>query len=298
MGGDTILYSWLAKGFHQVYGERAARERGAPNPATMVRSYDRRVLSVLLHENGNMNKLSETILKEGAVRDEEGNPHRLHSQTSLQQCEFLQQLISDIDAKVCLEIGLAYGVSSLFICEAIAKKKNQRFISIDPFQAGLWKSIGLLNLKRAGYGDFVEFHSDLSHNVLPKLLSNGETIDFAYVDTTKVFDVVLLDAYYLTRLLRKGGVLVFDDCAWPGINKMVRYISQWPHLKVCALHGIHQISKKIKVLSTIANTIPKKERLFAHSLLVPNDSLGVNANCVAFQKIEDDVRNWDWHQEF
>jgi predicted O-methyltransferase YrrM len=245
-----------------------------------------------------MNTISETILKEGAVRDEDGNAHQLHSQTSLQQCQFLQQLVSEIDAKVCLEIGLAYGVSSLFICEVIAKKKSQRFISIDPFQAGPWKNIGLLNLKRAGYSDFVEFHCDLSHNVLPKLLSNGETIDFAYVDTSKVFDVVLLDAYYLTRLLRKGGVLVFDDCPWPGINRMVRYISQWPHLKVYALHGIYQVSKKIKVLSRIASIIPRKERLFAHSFLVPDDSLGVNANCIAFQKMGDDVRKWDWHQNF
>ncbi len=47
---------------------------------------------------------------------------------------------------MCIDIGLAYGVSSLFICDALAKitNDNARLITIDPKQFSLEKGIGYL----------------------------------------------------------------------------------------------------------------------------------------------------------
>jgi predicted O-methyltransferase YrrM len=244
-----------------------------------------------------MNKITEEIFRKRVVVDSEGKEYPLHSETSLKQSEFLASLVTEIDASVCLEIGLAYGISSLLIAEAISKKKAPRFISIDPLQKD-WHEIGLLNLKRAGYSQFVEFHREYSHDVLPRLLAAGERLDFAYVDTSKVFDVVLVDAYYLTRLLRVGGLLVFDDCAWPGVKKMARYISKWPHLAVANTHGVYKSNMKWRILSQLIQVVPKKEKIFADSLLMSEEKMGINAQCVAFKKIAEDTRNWDWHSSF
>jgi predicted O-methyltransferase YrrM len=241
-----------------------------------------------------MNKITEEILQKRVVVDSEGKEYRLHSETSLKQSEFLASLVTEIDANVCLEIGLAFGISSLFIAEAISKKRAPRFISIDPFQKG-WHEIGLLNLERAGYSRFVEFHREYSQDVLPRLLAAGERLDFAYVDTSKVFDVVLIDAYYLTRLLRVGGLLVFDDCAWPGVKRVARYIAKWPHLAVAHKHGVYKSSMKWRILSQLIQVVPKKAKIFADSLLILDEKMGTNAHCVAFKKIAEDTRNWDWH---
>lgn len=244
-----------------------------------------------------MNKITEEILGKRKVTDAEGKEYPLHSETPLAQNQFLGKLIAEIDASVCVEIGLAYGISSLFIAEAIAAKKNPRLVSIDPYQSA-WQEIGLLNLKRAGYREFVEFHREPSHAVLPRLLAAGERIDFAYVDTSKVFDVLLVDAYYLTRLLRVGGIVAFDDCMQPGLRKLVRFMTRWPHLTVAGKHNVYHSSLKRRTLSRLMQMVPQKEKIFSDLRLVLDEELGTNANCVAFQKTAEDERPWDWFCDF
>lgn len=241
---------------------------------------------------------TKEILESKKVLDESGNEYPLHSETSLPQCEFIQKIINDIEATICLEIGLAYGISALFICEAISKRNNPKFISIDPFQQN-WKDIGLLNLKKCGFDSFLDFYRDFSHNILPQLVLKDLKIDFAYIDGSKVFDVVLIHAYYLTRLLKIGGVMVFDDCDFPGINRVIRYISKWPHLKIYAKHHECSISSsERRVLSRIAKSFPRSDRIFSNRLLQLDEDLGINARCIAFQKIAEDERNWNWDADF
>jgi predicted O-methyltransferase YrrM len=241
--------------------------------------------------------LVKNILETRTVEDQEGNKFPLHSETNIQQCEFLQKIMEKVDASLCIEIGLAYGMSSLHICEYLARKNSPRFISIDPYQSD-WNDIGLFNLKKCGFDRFTEFHRDFSHNVLPKLLVSGLRIDFAYVDTCKIFDVVLLDAVYLTRLLKVGGMLVFDDCDRPGIKRMARYIAKWPHLRVAARHGEVAAGLKRRSLSRLARMLPSRERIFRDDLLFLDEAYGVNAGCVAFEKLDEDTRKWDWNVAF
>jgi predicted O-methyltransferase YrrM len=244
-----------------------------------------------------MNKITEEILQKRKVTDAEGKEYPLHSETSREQSQFLEKLITDIDASFCVEVGLAYGISSLFIAEAIAAKKGRRFLSIDPFQSD-WQDIGLLNLKRAGFSPFVEFHREPSHAVLPRLLAAGERIDFAYVDTSKVFDVVMVDAYFLTRLLKVGGILAFDDCMHPGVRKLVRYMARWPHLKIAGKHNVYHSSLKRRMLSRLMCLVPVKRKIFSEQGLILDEDLGTNATCVAFKKIAEDERPWDWYCDF
>ena len=241
--------------------------------------------------------LAGDILKSRTVEDESGRQFPLHSETNVEQCEFLQKIIDQVDAQTCVEIGLAYGISSLFICEALARKKSPRFISIDPHQSS-WQDIGLSNLKRGEFDKFTEFHRDYSHNVLPKLLESGLKIDFAYVDTSKVFDVVLLDAIWLIRLLRVGGVVVFDDCTFPGVKRSMRYLAKMPHLAILATHGQYSSGIRKRVLSRVARMLPNAERIFRDDLLLLDETSGVNASCIAFQKTGEDLRDWKWDVTF
>ena len=61
--------------------------------------------------------------------------------------------------------------------------------------------VGLKNLRDAGCEDLVDFRGDYSHKILPELHCSRVTLDFAYVDSTKLFDVVLVDVYYIIRML-------------------------------------------------------------------------------------------------
>ncbi len=244
-----------------------------------------------------MSQVLEDIFTSGKVEDASGNVFDLHSHTSLEQCYFIQNIIEEIDARRCLEVGLAYGVSSLAICEVIRDKDGAIFHSIDP-QQDWWKDIGINNINRAGYADIFQFYREYSSVVLPKLAAENTTIDFAYVDTTKIFDVVLMDAIYLMKMLKIGGVLVLDDCGWPGINRVARYLSKMPHVTVRCSFGDQGPSWKEVAISKIANVLPRRESIFTDRILNPTVPFGANVQCIAFEKIHEDERNWNWHENF
>ena len=67
------------------------------------------------------------------------------------------------------------------------------------------------NLKRAGYYDRVEFYEEASFECLPKPLARNEKIDFAFLDGQHTFDYVLVDFFYVDKILSVGGIIVFDD---------------------------------------------------------------------------------------
>ena len=236
----------------------------------------------------------ETLVDSGVVTDASGQTFPLQSHTSLEQCRFLQSIISANNASRCLEIGLAYGVSSLAICEATAGKHGASLISIDPLQRSAWNNIGLLNLERAGFESIVEFHEVPSFAVLPELLREGRRVDFAYIDSVKVFDMLLVDAFYLTRLLELGGTMVFDDCDWPGVRKLIRYLTLMPHLEVTATFNAARSSPVRRLASRLASFTPMRRRVFSPELADSNEDLGIAWSCVAFKKRSEDTRSWDW----
>ena len=241
-----------------------------------------------------MNEYLKRLIDSRVVTGGEGEQLPLHSDTSLDQCEFLQRTIDRVAAVHCVEVGLAYGISALAICDAVSQRDGASLTTIDPFQREAWKNIGRLNIERAGYADMVTHYEEVSQAVLPRLLGEGAEFDFAYIDTTKVFDAVLIDAYFATRLLRVGGVIVFDDCSWPGIRKVVRYITEWPHLSIFDTHKQAEVSRTRMAASAVSTAIPFADKILRPEIVRPDHALGVSAECVAFQKTAEDRRSWDW----
>jgi predicted O-methyltransferase YrrM len=237
------------------------------------------------------------ILTTGKIEDAAGNVLDLHSHTSREQCAFIQTILKQTDARRCLEVGLAYGISSLAICEIIHEKDDATLYSIDP-QQDWWQDIGLNNITQAGYGDILQFQREYSSVALPRLAAADTSLDFAYVDTTKLFDVVLIDAMYILKMLKVGGVLVLDDCAWPGINRVARFIAKMPHVKTRGCFNNRRPGWKETIISKIANIIPRREIIFTDRILNSRLPFGADVQCIAFEKISEDNRNWDWFANF
>ena len=126
-----------------------------------------------------------------------------------------------------IEIGLAWGISTLFICEGLLTNGNleAHHIAIDPFQSSQPKfaNCGLQVLEEAGVSSMVEHIPEKSQIILPRLLSEGKQFDFAYVDGSHLFDGVFLDLIYLGQLVRPGGIIFGDDYQAPSIAKAVSF---------------------------------------------------------------------------
>lgn len=182
-----------------------------------------------------MNELAARILASGYMADRSGNRVSLHSNTSYEQAEFLEYHVRTIESVTTLEVGLAYGTSTLCIAEAIKHQPGAKHIVIDPFQnTDSWKALGLLNLERAGLAEIIDFREEQAQTVLPKLVGEGVRIDFAYIDAGKRMDDMLTFVHFLERLLRIGGLIAFDDLAFPGIRIGLRYIVQQDQFGVAA----------------------------------------------------------------
>ena len=237
-----------------------------------------------------MNELLEKVFATKSFITKDKENIRIHSETKKSQCIFLQRLISENKFSNSIEIGFAYGMSALAITEEVVKN-NGKHVIIDKFENTGWKGVGLDLIDQAGYSKNIEFYEEFCYTILPKLLAEGRKFDFAYIDSTKQLDWLLVDFFFLDKLFVKNGIIVFDDVSFRGVRKLLRYISQFPDYKVYDTHPGKKKGYFGRKILSILNVLPK-------NIILTDFRLGINSHCVALQKINEDSRNWDWHKDF
>jgi hypothetical protein len=221
---------------------------------------------------------------------------------------FLQDSIRRIRPRMSLEVGLAYGVSTLFICEALREVGAVKHVCVDPHQFGVpesdlfqtndrtgWGGVGAHVLGASGYGDLAEVRNEPSHLALPQLLREGYQVEFAFIDGWHTFDYAMLDFFYVDKMLRPGGVVVLDDALYPSIRKLCRYIvANLPYTVFPKAGGQPRPNRLLR-------------RFLKPELLDSDERLGLPAcNYIAFRKERNDwlgngengTRRWDAHSPF
>src|SRR6476646_8308458 len=120
-----------------------------------------------------MNIVLEKLFETNTVDDGEARLP-LHSHMDREEGVLIDRVFRTVNPDISIEIGFAYGVSTLFACDALAANgKAARHIIIDPFQHSAWRGIGLKNIARAGYEHFIDFHEERSEVALPGLAAGG-----------------------------------------------------------------------------------------------------------------------------
>lgn len=242
----------------------------------------------------------EKLYESGEVKDEQGNKYELHSALSMGEGNAVQKLIRENGFSKSIEVGCAYGMSSLHICKALSSSDDPFHLALDPNQSNDWHGIGRLNLKRAGY-DFAEVKETPSEIALPRLLDKGVKFEFGLIDGWHTFDQALVDFFYINRVTEIGGVVVFHDAKMPAINKVVRYILNYPSYEVKSIEELDwgQTWKR-KMLSQFTNFIPRRlaGSVFDDSFLRQDAERGISNQLVALRKVAEDERNSGWFREF
>jgi len=182
---------------------------------------------------------------------------------------YLFDLIRRRRPALTLELGFAYGISTLYICEALRQNGTGHHIVIDPNERTHFDGVGLRHLEEAGLSSLVTFYEEPAELRLPKLVESGVRLDFAFNDSDHLFDHVITEFLFLALLLRKGALLVFDDVGLPGVARAVDFVAaNRPDFAE-------------------VGTEPRWQTLFSH---VPPPPKGLRA----FRKIaDDDPRSWD-----
>ena len=193
-----------------------------------------------------------------------------------------------------LEVGCAYGLSSLHITAALEGRPGAHHVIIDPFQSTTWHGIGVANLDRAGV-DFYELLEQPSELALPELLRDGARFDLVFIDGLHSFDQTLLDLYYANRLIGPGGYIVIDDAIWPSVSKAVSHVAAYPCYKM--------IGGTSAPLTRVANVIgkllkPLAELIFPHWLYDHFYRTIRYPSMVALERVAEDERSEKWFRSF
>ncbi|AFY71877.1 O-methyltransferase family 3 [Thalassoporum mexicanum PCC 7367] len=247
-----------------------------------------------------MNSVLEQIIATNQVESNQGDKYQVHSHVSQTEGEFLQGIINDIKPQNTLEVGLAYGVSAMFICDALADIPNAHHITIDPAQTRSFQGIGLSNLERAGHKDRIEFHELPSHIALPQLEAKGVKVDFAFIDGWHTFDHTLIDFFLVDRLLKVGGILAIDDANWPAIRKVCRFIATNRAYEPWRAMPVGQAFFRQQLFANLSPLTSRLRRFFRPEFIEPDTSLGLlpGSQCLVFKKLSDDDRRWDDYTDF
>eukprot|EP01138_Halocafeteria_seosinensis_P001911 gb/GECG01001957.1/.p1 GENE.gb/GECG01001957.1/~~gb/GECG01001957.1/.p1 ORF type:complete len:407 (+),score=29.36 gb/GECG01001957.1/:1-1221(+) len=162
----------------------------------------------------------------------------------------LYRLIYENGFKKTLEIGMACGLSALYICAALADldknstaTEERKHFSIDPFQTTQWASAATTQLKRAGLEQYSQHIEEYAHVAIPQLEKNGHSFDLVFVDGMHLFDYTLVDLFLADKVLRVGGLLVLDDIKHPGVADCLQYItSNYTHWHFVRTHDCSDTS--------------------------------------------------------
>src|SRR6202022_4427641 len=133
---------------------------------------------------------------------------------SASQGMWLYDLCVSLKPKSTLEIGMAYGYSTLYFLAAITKNRIGQHTAIDPFQSSYWHGIGLVHANAhapATRPDAFRLIEDRSDRVATDLARSNATFDLIFIDGNHRFDDVLVDFYLYAQLCAMGGHIILDD---------------------------------------------------------------------------------------
>ena len=175
-----------------------------------------------------MNPVLEEIYHTGKCVDLAGKERKVTGAVPREDALILQEMVRFVKAKTTLETGVAFGLSTLAICEALLEATSNaagvKHYGVDPEQNTVHGGAALASLKRAALDSVFELLQGPSHLMLPRLLEHGIVLDLAFIDGWHTFDYTLLDFFYIDKMLRPGGVVLLHDQSWPSKQKVIRFI--------------------------------------------------------------------------
>lgn len=166
-----------------------------------------------------------------------------------------QAMLDQVTPTKILEVGSYEGRSA---CWLIARCPNVSITCVDTWEGGVDLTPEMMRgveerfdrntaeaLQRSGTAHLIKCKMP-SHKALPIFIADERTFDFIYIDGSHTAPNVLTDAVDAFRLLRVGGIMVFDDYVWHMEPDGQQDLLNMPKPAIDAFVNINQ--RKLKLL--------------------------------------------------
>ena len=171
------------------------------------------------------NPVLREILATKSTRTPAGETVALNSCIDARTADALYGHIRAQRPRVAVEVGMANAISTLAILTALEENGGSgQLISIDPNQSTQWRDCGRAAVARAGLGARHRVIEKADSLALPELLAAGTRVDFGYIDGWHTFDYALMDFWFLDKMTGQNGVIAFNDCGWPAVEKAINFV--------------------------------------------------------------------------
>lgn len=159
---------------------------------------------------------------------EQDAPVKLETNTrvSIEQGAELHRIARAQKTKSALEIGFAYGFSTIWLLDALSAQHDSSHVAIDPLERRFWQGVGLHQAERLSeLGPAFSWIEDYSIHALSRLIREERKFDLIFVDGNHRFDDVLVDFYLADQVLAVGGIMAFDDLWMQSVRSVVSFVS-------------------------------------------------------------------------
>jgi predicted O-methyltransferase YrrM len=154
----------------------------------------------------------------------DGQMHQLDGNTLIapRQGMVMYDLYLQAKPRASLEIGMAYGFSTVFFAAALKKcgGDGSSHTSIDPFQNSLWHGIALERLRAVG--SKINFIEKTGTRALAEL--QDRSFDYLFIDGNHRFDDVLTDFTNYAPFVNPSGLVLLDDMWMPSVKAVVAFV--------------------------------------------------------------------------
>ncbi len=247
-----------------------------------------------------VNSMLADMFEKGFVIDRKGQRRSIiDSAISEEEATVLTKVITDTEAIVTLETGVAFGASTLAICTAkqLIKSKGRMHFGVDPNQHDFYCDAAIVSLENVGLESEFTLLNGPSHLMIPDLIKKNTVLDFAFIDGWHTPDYTLIDFFLVDKMLRTGGIVAFHDMHSPSKQKVLRFILSYRRYSIQKQYRVNGNESKIRTLKFFLWRIYKNPILL-FSWFHWTYQLRNSSGLIVLRKEESFEPNYDFFKNF
>jgi predicted O-methyltransferase YrrM len=158
------------------------------------------------------------------VADMSGNLVPFSNGFDADEAQYIYGTVRGVKPEKVLECGFEHGSSTICILQALHDNNFGSLYTIDPLQDSHYHGVGVANVKALNLQGRFQYICAPDQFVLPQLAISGYVCEFAFIDSNHMFDQTIVESFFIDKMLRVGGYMLFDDYSLSSVKSACSFV--------------------------------------------------------------------------